>query len=164
MEASKPRLSSLSSLRLPVTPFYTDDGARVCHWEFPKYISPCVLLSGEEWPEFHSFFHLFLRFHKRREGKIVFRALSLTTQRTPVLRIRAFSSASLARSANLRFSQMYRGKTEIVENPPCSKEEVVQVKFSSRWVFQISLSVWRYEWLLYLGSSHCNFGIFLTTP
>jgi hypothetical protein len=49
-------------------PLYTGDGARVCHWEFPKYISPCVLLSGEEWPEFHSFLHLFLRFHKRREG------------------------------------------------------------------------------------------------
>jgi len=57
-----------STIRPSATPFYTDDGARVCHWEFPKYISPYVLLSSEEWPEFHSFLHLFLRFHKRREG------------------------------------------------------------------------------------------------
>lgn len=56
---------------LPPPPLYTVRPtlrARVCHWEFPKYISPCVLLSTEEWPEFHSFLHLFLRFYKRREG------------------------------------------------------------------------------------------------
>jgi len=82
-----------SSIRPSATPFYTDDGARVCHWEFPKYISPCVLLSGEEWPEFHSFLHLFLRFHKRREGDRISGSL-FTTRCVPLRRVRAFSFAS----------------------------------------------------------------------
>lgn len=73
-----------SAIRPSATPFYTDDSARVCHWEFPKYISPYVLLLGEEWPEFHSFLHLFLRFHKRREGDRI--SGSLFTTRCILLR------------------------------------------------------------------------------
>lgn len=50
-------------------------------------------MSGEEWPEFHSFLHLFLRFHKRRKGDRISGSL-FTTRCVPLRRVRPFSLAS----------------------------------------------------------------------
>lgn len=153
MEANPPLPSGL--LCPPCRdPLYINDGARVCHWEFPKYISPCVLLSGEEWPEFHSFLHLFLRFHKRREGDRV--SGSHFIRRAPVPRPNkpAFSFASflsLRESPRLAHVRTYwsknenRGKSELhraecrkqnrLPRGECSVRARVRIESDREWLF-----------------------------
>lgn len=76
-----PGLTAFPSSSSPSFLFYTVRPtlrARVCHWEFPKYISPRVsYCRPKNGRNFIVFLHLFLRFHKRREGGSCFGPLSL---------------------------------------------------------------------------------------
>jgi len=108
----------------------------VCHWEFPKYISPCVLLSAEEWPEFHSFLHLFLRFHKRREGDRVSGSLFIIRRGASLPRVRAKPGALSSRFASQRVLRAWH----------CGKEEKlgkIRVASGESAVSEISLAARR---------------------